>query len=412
MRNREFGINLAARARLVMVFLAVSFIGCMGQPLQPRSEVVSVAPLAATTPASQANVKREELSAEIMRYADRYSGRMSLEAERIAQQADNADLRWFAAGWNLASQQAVLDISLGPNAVENLLDMLVFASLTRIEVESYWTPVYLGPELGDGLLLAARTMEQDIWDLSGRVLTPEQQGALRTLIEEWDLANPDQHYFWFVRFSGFSGQRADDLARLQQTGGLLAEFQLARETAVEVKLLTERLLRYLQRAPTITRLQAQFALREVVRTPEFARLLDDLHRVSLSSSRYADFAEQLPATGDATIDALFARLREEREAAIVQMFDELSAERVAAIEQFAAREQEVITALLASRELQGTVEKIGDEGGKIANITFVRGVLLIVLWAVFYVLGKLVYDVIRMHRAWPASGGQIKGSSS
>ena len=412
MRNREFGINLAARARLVMVFLAVSFIGCMGQPLQPRSEVLSVAPLAATTPASQANVKREELSAEIMRYADRYSGRMSLEAERIAQQADNADLRWFAAGWNLASQQAVLDISLGPNAVENLLDMLVFASLTRIEVESYWTPVYLGPELGDGLLLAARTMEQDIWDLSGRVLTPEQQGALRTLIEEWDLANPDQHYFWFVRFSGFSGQRADDLARLQQTGGLLAEFQLARETAVEVKLLTERLLRYLQRAPTITRLQAQFALREVVRTPEFARLLDDLHRVSLSSSRYADFAEQLPATGDATIDALFARLREEREAAIVQMFDELSAERVAAIEQFAAREQEVITALLASRELQGTVEKIGDEGGKIANITFVRGVLLIVLWAAFYVLGKLMYDVIRMHRAWPASGGQIKGSSS
>jgi hypothetical protein len=412
MRNREFGINLAARARLVMVFLAVSFIGCMGQPLQPRSEVLSVAPLAATTPASQTNVKREELSAEIMRYADRYSGRMSLEAERIAQQADNADLRWFAAGWNLASQQAVLDISLGPNAVENLLDMLVFASLTRIEVESYWTPVYLGPELGDGLLLAARTMEQDIWDLSGRVLTPEQQGALRTLIEEWDLANPDQHYFWFVRFSGFSGQRADDLARLQQTGGLLAEFQLARETAVEVKLLTERLLRYLQRAPTITRLQAQFALREVVRTPEFARLLDDLHRVSLSSSRYADFAEQLPATGDATIDALFARLREEREAAIVQMFDELSAERVAAIEQFAAREQEVITALLASRELQGTVEKIGDEGGKIANITFVRGVLLIVLWAVFYVLGKLVYDVIRMHRAWPASGGQIKGLSS
>ena len=395
-----------------MVCLAVSFIGCMGQPLQPRSDVLSVAPLAATTPASQTNFKREELSAEIMRYADRYSGRMSLEAERIAQQADNADLRWFAAGWNLASQQAVLDISLGPNAIENLLDMLVFASLTRIEVESYWTPVYLGPELGDGLLFAARTMEQDIWDLSGRVLTPEQQGALRTLIEEWDLANPDQHYFWFVRFSGFSGQRADDLARLQQTGGLLAEFQLARETAVEVKLLTERLLRHLQRAPTITRLHAQFALREVLRAPEVARLLDDLHRVSLSSSRYADFAEQLPATSDAAIHALFARLREEREAAIVQMFDELSAERVAAIEQFAAREQEVITALLASRELQGTVEKIGDEGSKIANITFVRGVLLIVLWAVFYVLGKLVYDVIRMHRAWPASGGQTKGSSS
>ena len=137
-------------------------------------------------------------------------------------------------------------------------------------------------------------------------------------------------------------------ARLEQTGGLLAEFQLARETAAEVLALSERLLRYLQRAPTITRVQAQFALREFLRAPEVIELMGDMHRASISSSRYADVAEQLPATADTAIDTLFDRLSQEREAAIVQMFESLTAERVAAIEQLATCEQDVVTALLAS----------------------------------------------------------------
>jgi hypothetical protein len=282
--------------------------------------------------------------------------------------------------------------------------MLVFASLTRIEVETWWTPEYLGQELGEGLLTAAITLEQDIWDLSGRVLTAEQQQVLRELIRDWDAANPDQHYFWFVRFSGFSGQRAQDLARLEQTGGLLAEFQLARETAAEALALSERLLRYLQRAPTITRLQAQFALREFLRAPEVSELMGDMHRASISSSRYADVAEQLPATADTAIDALFTRLSQEREAAIVQMFESLKAERVAAIEQLAACEQDVVTALLASAELQGTVDKISEEGDEIVNTTFVRGALLILLWALSYVFGKLTYDYITVLRSRSRQG--------
>jgi len=402
----------AASAGIVLVCLAVAAFGCVGRSIEPRPTEVSVAPIAATTPATPTNVKREELSAEIMRYADRYSGRMSLEAERIMAQADDADLRWFAAGWNLASQQAVLDISLGPNAVENLLDMLVFASLTRIEVETWWTPEYLGQELGEGLLTAAIALEQDIWGLSGRVLTAEQQQVLRELIRDWDTANPDQHYFWFVRFSGFSGQRAQDLARLEQTGGLLAEFQLARETAAEVLALSERLLRYLQRAPTITRLQAQFALREFLRAPEVSELMGDMHRASISSSRYADVAEQLPATADAAIGTLFDRLSQEREAAIVQMFESLKAERVAAIEQLATCEQDVVTALLASAELQDTVDKISEEGDEIVNTTFVRGALLILLWAMSYVFGKLTYDYITLLRSRSRQGESTRARAS
>ena len=79
---------------------------------------------------------------------------MSLEADRIMDRAGTPELRWFATGWKLASRSAVLDIAVGPNAVENLLDMLVLVTLTRQEVEQYWAPKYLGPKLGQGLLEA------------------------------------------------------------------------------------------------------------------------------------------------------------------------------------------------------------------------------------------------------------------
>jgi len=368
-----------------------------------------------------ANIKRQQLAAEIMRYADRYSGRMAIESQQLDKKATSAELRWFASGWNVSSQKAVLDIAIGPNAVENLLDMLVFATLTRIEVQSYWVPQYLGEELGAGLLHAATVLEQDIWTLSGQVLTVEQQNDLREMIRQWKEDNPDQHYFWFVRFSGFSGQRAESIAHLEQTGGLLGEMQMARETAAEIQAFSERLLHYLQRSPGITRLEAEFGVRGLLRTPEVSQWLSDASRVSESSARYAEFAEQIPGYSKELLETFFGQLSREREAAIIQMHEAISREREAAlaqmyagllkersaaIDQLAEAEREVFRQFLTSPELTGALDRLSEEGGEIANITFVRGVLLVFIWALAYIVAKLAYDYIRRRSAASPAGDQ------
>lgn len=390
------------RIKTLIFSLLISLVltACVGDPMTPKSQDVAVAPFISVSPSAtttQTNIKREQLSAEIMRYADRYSGRMSLEADRIKSQATTADMRWFASGWNLMSQKTVLDISIGPNAVENLLDMLVFASLTRIEVESYWVPDYLGQELGAGLLQSSRILEEDIWGLSAQVLTPEQQQNLRIMIQEWQTDNPDLHFFWAVRFSGFSSQRAKDLERIEQTGGLLAEVQMTRETAAEIQAFSERLLHYLQRAPGITRLETEFAMREALRTPEINQLMDDAHILANSSARYAAIGEKLPADTNTIFNNLFEQLSHEREAALTQLHEKLSQERIAAIDYLAKRQLELMSQLLVSKELEKAVDHISDEGGEIANVTFIRGAILILLWVVAYVCGKLGYDYIK-HR--------------
>ena len=168
----------------VLLFCGAAVLtGCadLGTPTQQKSEEVAVTKIGAKDE-DRPTMKRQQLAAEIMRYGDRYFARMSLEADLIKAKATTPELRWFAIGWKLACQTAVVDIATGPNAVENLLDMMVLASLTREEVETYWAPEFLGEELGRGLVRASRQLEVEIWEGSSGVLTPEQQKDLRALI--------------------------------------------------------------------------------------------------------------------------------------------------------------------------------------------------------------------------------------
>ena len=380
----------------LFVFLIIStglLVSCVGTPTQPKSQDVTVAKIGAGAE-GKAAMKRQQLAVEVMRYGDRYFARMSLEADRIRDKATTPELRRFALGWKLACQTTVVDIAVGPNAVENLLDMMVLASLTREEFETYWIPEVFGEELGQGLLNASRMLEEEIWEGSKRVLTPEQQNDLRTLIHEWNQQHPDQHYFWGIRFAGFTDQRAIELQSVEQTGGLLGEIAQTRETAVEMREFGERVMYYMQRAPTLTRLQAEFGIQEILNMPEVIQVLDNTERLTRSSERYAAVIEKLPAERDAAIVQMFNELSREREAAIVQMFDKLSQAREEAIKQLVLQEREAIKALLTSEELQSAVGQISTEGGEIANKTFIRGALLILLWLFAYVGGKIAYDVL------------------
>lgn len=369
------------RVFVFLFFCASLLAGCadLGTPTQPKSEEVAVAKIGAKDEARPA-LKRQELAAKVMRFGDLYAARMSLEADRIMDKATTPEIRSFATGWKLATQTAVVEIAVGPNAVENLLDMMVLVSLTREEVETYWVPEFLGEELGQGLLKASRQLEEMLWEGSSKVLTPEQQDDLRALIHAYNERFPDQHYFWFIRFGEFTDQRAVELQQVKETGGLLGEVSQVRETAVEMREFGERVMYYMHRAPNLTRLQAEFGMREAFITPEVVQTLENVDRVGRSTERYAAVLEKLPA---------------DTQAVITHMFDELSQEREAAIAQIAHQQQEAIKALLTSEELQTAVTNIGTEGEEITNTAFIRGVLLVLLWGVVFVIGRVIADKFR-----------------
>jgi hypothetical protein len=216
--------------------------------------------------------------------------------------------------WKNVSFAAIVDVAIGPDAVTNLMDMMVLTMLSRMVVEDYWAPKIADEEVRLAFLQAFHDLEQDIWTVADDVLTLENQEALADLVAEWHGENPEQVFPWYVRLSNFSGQRAASLNAVKQSGGMLAEVARAREAAEEMQAFGERVLFYLQRAPMMTSGQFESSVNNVFSGPEVTRLLTDVERFVIAADRLVQIVDDLPESRLAAVDQLMDRLGEEREA--------------------------------------------------------------------------------------------------
>jgi hypothetical protein len=296
---------------------------------------------------------RDELKQQVMRFSDRYISRINLATDILIDQAPNPAYRAMAHNVKTISFLVALDIAVGPDPVTNLLDAMVLASLTRIVTEDYFAPEVFGEDNARQLLIATRGLEEDVWGISGSVLTPDQQETLRSLIKEWRQKHPNQHYIWGIRFGEFSGQRAAALQEVVRSGGLLGQVKQTRESIDEVRDLGERTLYYMQRAPLLARDQAVGGLYDVLSQPEITSLLADSERFTKSMERLTLAVDELP---------------QKRLEAIDQLMDRLSEERAAFVDQLVENEEEatrVLTELhgtiVASSELIGRVDSLMDK---------------------------------------------------
>lgn len=297
---------------LILCFLVLITQACVSPG--PTTEQVLVAPLSDDGRSETSGMTREELEDHVRRFADRYFTRIFLAANQLAEDTTSDKHRKLMHNWKTVSQTAIVDIAIGPNAVTNLLDMMVITRLSRLVVESYWIPEELGEELGTPFLRAFVDLENDIWSVADDVLTPQHQEDLRILVDQWHAENPDQIYPWYVRLSNFSGQRSASLAAVQQSGGLLSEVARAREAAEEIQAFGERLMFYLQRAPMITSNEFEAGVSDILQNPQITRLVDDTESLVASIEHLVRIIEQLPDQRIAVIDQFMDRVAAERKA--------------------------------------------------------------------------------------------------
>jgi hypothetical protein len=142
----------------------------------------------------------------------------------------------------------------------------------------------------------------------------------------------------------------------------LGEVAQTRQTAEQIQMFGERVLYYMQRAPTITRQEAQFAVLDLIRQPEFAGLFESTSRLTLAADRFASVAETLPEQQFAAISQLMDRVDEQRVAALGQFSAELTQQREAFLDDLLAEEKRV-RGILA--ELRTTIEAGVELAGSI-----------------------------------------------
>lgn len=209
----------------------------------------------------RALISQAEIQQDLQRFVALFSERMVQSVEPIA--ADpSSELFVPALRTTLLALSACLDIAAGPTPEVNLLDMVVFVTLSRDSFAHHYVPNVFG-EPGQPMNRVFQTSEEQIWNIARKVLTPVQEKTLRDTIRSWQAAHPEQTRVAGVRFAEFSGLAVDPRHRAQASG-ILAGVRSATRTADAALLLGERAMFLAPRIPFIIRMHVRLGTRELL----------------------------------------------------------------------------------------------------------------------------------------------------
>jgi hypothetical protein len=295
---------------------------------------------------------------EIMREADGYASVVAQAADGFAAKAGTVEARTEALQWKLQQATAAFVNATGENPNLNAADMVVLATLSRSVIENYWVAQKYGPAALP-LLETHRKLEQSAWSVVEQLLTAGQLEDLHKLILNWCQNYPDQRYVGAVRlreFKGVLGKEAFE-GQANKAGSVLNLLNIdplsgldpAVRAIEQTRYLAERIMYYLERAPTLLSWQVELLSYQVAAQAAPQQVLSNLTSLSQSAAIFADTAQQLPGL-----------VNTQREAAINQLFVGIATERSNILSSLEVQESKL-------RELLPEVRQTLATGGEMAN---------------------------------------------
>ena len=256
-----------------------------------------------------------QLQLAVMRFADEYTARINERVTVFQQATDDPGERLESQSWLVSQATGAFTIAAGPNPELNAIDMLVFATLSRMVIEDRWVGELYG-QRAEGLLAAHTALEDRIWEYSDVLLSQAQINELRSSIEAWHRDNPIGRAVPFIHLENFAF--ATSAARATSTSSTsifsfigidpLANLDPAVRELAQTRQLAERAVYYGQRVPKLISMETQRLVFELAVTPESVRLLESVERVGVAAQTASTLAADLPSL-----------VAEERAAAIEQL---------------------------------------------------------------------------------------------
>lgn len=273
-----------------------------------------------------APLSASQVQAIVMNFADLYVTSVWQTLDEIKNATADPKMRMNLQSMKVYTNTNAMIIAAGRNSAVNLLDMVVFVSLGRYAAENYYVPKMLGSQ-GEPLVKTLRKLEKEIWQISSRVLSPDQQETLRGLIDEWIAVNPERFYTGAIHLSDFAEIEGISRASQMQAGTLLADVGKVVAVAEEGLLVSERVMFYVERLPRITTMQTELLLDQIAGAPDAAQLRSNLDQLAAAAERMSLVLTDLPANA-----------REERQATINHLFDRIGAERQKVLSDLSSQE--------------------------------------------------------------------------
>jgi hypothetical protein len=230
--------------------------------------------------------------------------------------------------------------------------------------------------------------ETHAWTSARKALSEDQLSTPRGLIGAGIAENPDRTVVALVRFNEFSDERKISSLRLRgEARGLLREVGKAVVAVDDARLLGERLLWFAGRYPYLLGEQTELTAYRLMDQPEGTQLIDAVAPLRQLSEALTERIGTLPKDLDAQQGAFFERMAGERAAAIAQLqtalqatvkesvelanarvntqrteaidqlFDRLARERGQLLDDFAARQDQLLGVMT---ELKQTITVSGN----------------------------------------------------
>jgi hypothetical protein len=213
----------------------------------------------------------------------------------------------------------VLALATGPNALTNLLDLIVLISRSRLMAETYWLPKVYG-ESARPFLDICRETETQLWQLVSPLLPAAQQEELRQTIHTLHQQDKERRALWPAQALTFVIERAPvgqkQRADLSSVFGLLGLDPLAgldpatRELA-ETRLFAQRALFLAQRMPDLLRWEMELFTLNTVEMPQLQQLLTNATQLAAATERFSEVAAQLPTLLRTEREQLLSALKEQ-----------------------------------------------------------------------------------------------------
>ena len=301
-----------------------------------------------------------QLQLAVMRFADEYTAWVTERVGVFQQSTDDPGERLESQSWLVSQATSAFTIATGPNPELNAIDMLVFATLSRMVIEDRWVGELYGPR-AEGLLAAHRGLEDRAWNFAPMLLSEAQIHELRADIEAWHRKNPIVRAVPFIHFEDFAIATGATPAGTASTSSLfsflgidpLSNLDPAVRELAQTRQLAERAVYYGQRAPQLISMEAQRLAFAMAMTPESTALLQNVDRIGGAAQATGTLAADLPRLvaeeRAAAIDQLTAILDQrqgELQALVVELRSALETggstsdsvrETIAALDQLMAR---------------------------------------------------------------------------
>ena len=257
-----------------------------------------------------ARVSADQLQARIMAFADTYMNVLAEEYAEMDTDGLTPEQRLFLHTRLTLSATAAITIASGSDVVQNLIDMLVMVTLSRMIVDDPAFEETAGLNV-ENVRATAANFERDIWTIAADVADENHIRLVRKFIRDYRAKYPDRHAAYFVRFDEGALQRGvTPLTEAVRSGGLLSSVDDAGRAVDEVRQTAERALFIGNRMPILVGWQVENLLYKLALSPEYQKLSVTPEALKISVDGLA-----------ASIDAIPGLVTSERKAVLAALDD-------------------------------------------------------------------------------------------